>query len=120
PVSTPEPAPANGAGNGAGNGTGNGAPNGIASRARGSAPNGTHAGLPRRVRQANIAPQLRTPSTQPPLSAPPMEERSPEEARAVFAAFQSGARRGREDSDQPGGVAPGDHAHNTHGEKGDA
>ncbi len=121
PVSMPESAPTNGAGNGSGNGAGNGAPNGsTASRARGSAPNGTHAGLPRRVRQANIAPQLRTPSTQPPLSAPPMEERSPEEARAVFAAFQSGARRGREDSDQPGGVAPGDHAHNTHGEKGDA
>lgn len=128
PVSRPKPVAANsapnsapnGTSNGTGNGTGNGAPNGTASRARGSASDGTHAGLPRRVRQANIAPQLRTPSTQPPLSAPPMEERSPEEARAVFASFQSGARRGREDSDQPGGVAPGDHAHNTHGEKGDA
>ncbi|XVQ86253.1 nitrate- and nitrite sensing domain-containing protein [Microbispora siamensis] len=93
-------------------------------RARGPVSNGTHAGLPRRVRQANIAPQLRTQSPEaapqtPPLSAPTVEERSPEEARAMFSAFQRGALRGREDSDQPGGAAPGDHAHNTHGEKGD-
>ncbi|MEU8274781.1 nitrate- and nitrite sensing domain-containing protein [Microbispora bryophytorum] len=105
------------------------APNGLAQRtskqrARGAVSNGTHAGLPRRVRQANIAPQLRTQSEEtapqtPPLSAPTVEERSPEEARAMFSAFQHGARRGREDSDQPGGAAPGDHVHNTHGEKGD-
>ncbi|MFF4122052.1 nitrate- and nitrite sensing domain-containing protein [Microbispora rosea] len=93
-------------------------------RARGPVSNGTHAGLPRRVRQANIAPQLRTQSQEtgpqtPPLSAPTVEERSPEEARAMFSAFQRGALRGREDSDQPGGAAPGDHAHNMHGEKGD-
>ncbi|MBE3008446.1 sensor histidine kinase [Microbispora sp. NEAU-D428] len=93
-------------------------------RARGPVSNGTHAGLPRRVRQANIAPQLRTQSPEaapqtPPLSAPTVEERSPEEARAMFSAFQRGALRGREDSDQPGGAAPGDHVHNTHGEKGD-
>lgn len=93
-------------------------------RARGPVSNGTHAGLPRRVRQANIAPQLRAQSQEtgpqtPPLSAPTVEERSPEEARAMFSAFQRGALRGREDSDQPGGAAPGDHAHNTHGEKGD-
>ncbi|WP_161627951.1 nitrate- and nitrite sensing domain-containing protein [Microbispora catharanthi] len=93
-------------------------------RARGPVPNGTHAGLPRRVRQANIAPQLRAQSQEtapqtPPLSAPTVEERSPEEARAMFSAFQRGALRGREDSDQPGGAAPGDHVHNTHGEKGD-
>ncbi|WP_182897971.1 nitrate- and nitrite sensing domain-containing protein [Microbispora sp. H10830] len=93
-------------------------------RARGPVANGTHAGLPRRVRQANIAPQLRTQSQEtapqtPPLSAPTVEERSPEEARAMFSAFQRGALRGREDSDQPGGAAPGDHVHNTHGEKGD-
>jgi signal transduction histidine kinase len=66
---------------------------------RKSTVNGTHAGLPRRVRQANIAPQLRENST--PLSAPtpePATERSPDEARALFSAFQQGARRGREDS----------------------
>ncbi|MEV4293484.1 sensor histidine kinase [Microbispora rosea] len=105
------------------------APNGLAQRtsrqrARGPVSNGTHAGLPRRVRQANIAPQLRTQSQEtgpqtPPLSAPTVEERSPEEARAMFSAFQRGALRGREDSDQPGGAAPGDHEHNMHGEKGD-
>ncbi|MEU8175086.1 nitrate- and nitrite sensing domain-containing protein [Microbispora hainanensis] len=93
-------------------------------RARGPVSNGTHAGLPRRVRQANIAPQLRAQSQEtgpqtPPLSAPTVEERSPEEARAMFSAFQRGALRGREDSDQPGGAAPGDHTHNMHGEKGD-
>ncbi|GLX05535.1 nitrate- and nitrite sensing domain-containing protein [Microbispora sp. NBRC 16548] len=104
-------------------------PNGLAQRtskqrARGPVANGTHAGLPRRVRQANIAPQLRAQSQEtapqtPPLSAPTVEERSPEEARAMFSAFQRGALRGREDSDQPGGAAPGDHVHNMHGEKGD-
>ncbi|MBO3745923.1 nitrate- and nitrite sensing domain-containing protein [Streptosporangiaceae bacterium NEAU-GS5] len=64
-------------------------------------PAGTHAGLPRRVRQASMAPQLRE---QAPLSAPtteePTEERSPEAARAMFSAFQRGAQRGREAADQ--------------------
>ncbi|GGO12570.1 histidine kinase [Microbispora rosea subsp. aerata] len=105
------------------------ASNGLAQRTSArraaSVTNGTYRGLPRRVRQASIAPQLRAQSQQaqppqrPPLSAPVMEERSPEEARAMFSAFQRGALRGREDSDQPGGAAPGDYAHNTHGEKGD-
>jgi hypothetical protein len=74
--------------------------------------NGTFAGLPRRVRQANLAPQLRD---QPaPLPAPtpePATERSPDEARALFSAFQQGARRGREDSE--------DFAHQTTVEKGE-
>ncbi|MBX6385325.1 MAG: nitrate- and nitrite sensing domain-containing protein [Microbispora sp.] len=91
---------------------------------RGPITNGTHAGLPRRIRQASLAPQLRAQSQaqssrRPPLSAPVVEERSPEEARAMFSAIQRGALRGREDSDQPGGAVPGDHVHNTHGEKGD-
>ncbi|WP_433220064.1 nitrate- and nitrite sensing domain-containing protein [Microtetraspora malaysiensis] len=79
---------------------------------RRSGADGTHAGLPRRVRQANIAPQLR--ETSQPLSAPVQpepEERSPEQVRATFSAFQMGARRGREDAD--------DNSGNTHGEKGD-
>ncbi|MCT9934848.1 nitrate- and nitrite sensing domain-containing protein [Planotetraspora sp. A-T 1434] len=90
------------------------------SRARGLASNGTHAGLPRRVRQANIAPQLRERSqpSQVPVTTP--EERSPEEARAMFSAFQQGARRGREESEPQGHREPGDHSYNTHGEKGDA
>lgn len=77
-----------------------------------SSVNGTYAGLPRRVRQANIVPQLRERSQPQPLSAPPTEERSPEEARAMFSAFQQGSRRGREEANDG-------YAHNTHGEKGD-
>ncbi|WP_218010766.1 sensor histidine kinase [Herbidospora mongoliensis] len=71
---------------------------------------GTHNGLPRRVRQTNMAPQL---IEAPPLPAPVSEvaeERSPEEARAMFSAFQQGARRGREDAD---------YADNANGEKGE-
>ncbi|MFC0865155.1 nitrate- and nitrite sensing domain-containing protein [Sphaerimonospora cavernae] len=87
---------------------------------RGSIANGTHAGLPRRVRQASIAPQLRD---QPPLSAPipdtDCDSRSPEEARAMLSAIQRGAQRGREESEQPGSGTPDDHAQNMHGEKGD-
>ena len=63
--------------------------------------NGTYRGLPRRVRQASLAPQLRNRTT--PLSAPPPErvpERSPDEARALFSAFQQGARKGRLDSER--------------------
>ncbi|WP_198169125.1 sensor histidine kinase [Herbidospora daliensis] len=74
-----------------------------------SVASGTHNGLPRRVRQANMAPQL----TDTPLTAPvaeTTEERSPEQARAMFSAFQQGARRGREDAD---------YADNANGEKGE-
>ncbi|MFC1435418.1 nitrate- and nitrite sensing domain-containing protein [Streptacidiphilus sp. N1-3] len=59
--------------------------------------------LPRRVRQANLAPQLRAategaPSR--PLPEPPApRERSPEEVRATFASFQSGLSRGRATAD---------------------
>jgi hypothetical protein len=37
----------------------------------------------------------------------------------MFSAFQAGARRGREDSEQPEGHEYGSFANNTHGEKGD-
>ncbi|MEW9527498.1 nitrate- and nitrite sensing domain-containing protein [Microbispora sp. NPDC049125] len=90
-------------------------------RPKPSRSSGTHAGLPRRVRQANIAPQLRG-GQQPQAAAvadPVHDERSPEEARATFSAFQRGARRGREDAEQPESGAPSDHVHNTHGEKGE-
>ncbi|WP_285586083.1 nitrate- and nitrite sensing domain-containing protein [Herbidospora sp. NBRC 101105] len=74
-----------------------------------SVASGTHNGLPRRVRQANLAPQLMdTPLTAPVAETP--EERSPEQARAMFSAFQHGARRGREDAD---------YADNANGEKGE-
>jgi signal transduction histidine kinase len=71
--------------------------------------NGTYAGLPRRVRQASLAPQLRNKPA--PLSAPtgPIAERSPDEARALFSAFQQGVRRGRLDSEgEPGERNPDD------------
>ncbi|WP_377273981.1 sensor histidine kinase [Peterkaempfera sp. SMS 1(5)a] len=58
---------------------------------------GDPVGLPRRVRQASIAPQLRqAPAPQAPAArrgAAPAG-RSPEEARAAMAAFQSGWARG--------------------------
>ncbi|GII94712.1 nitrate- and nitrite sensing domain-containing protein [Sinosporangium siamense] len=84
-------------------------------------PHGTHAGLPRRVRQANLAPQLRqsADSAEPVENQPagpteksgePTPERSPDEVRALFSAFQQGARRGREAAD---------YAHNTTREKGE-
>ncbi|WP_203884220.1 nitrate- and nitrite sensing domain-containing protein [Planotetraspora kaengkrachanensis] len=84
-----------------------------------STANGTHAGLPRRVRQANIVPQLRDGSQPLGAPTPDPEERSPEEARAMFSAFQAGARRGREDSEEPEGHEYGSFATNTQGEKGD-
>ncbi|WP_158578421.1 sensor histidine kinase [Spongiactinospora rosea] len=69
----------------------------------------TDAGLPRRVPQAGLAPQLRQDAadedpakgeTDPedPDADPDASERSPEEVRAIFSAFQRGARRGREDA----------------------
>ncbi|MEV6206459.1 nitrate- and nitrite sensing domain-containing protein [Kitasatospora sp. NPDC051914] len=55
--------------------------------------------LPRRVRQASLAPQLREDGDRP--AADPVRERSPEEARAAFASFQRGFARGRGDRLQP-------------------
>ncbi|MGC5009586.1 nitrate- and nitrite sensing domain-containing protein [Streptosporangium sp. DT93] len=72
-------------------------------------------GLPRRVRQANLAPQLRQEgeaSAAPAPKAEPCEERSPEEIRAMFSAFQAGARRGREEQNN-------ESPHHTTGDKED-
>ncbi|WP_328466102.1 nitrate- and nitrite sensing domain-containing protein [Actinoplanes sp. NBC_00393] len=52
-------------------------------------------GLPRRVRQANLAPQLRKPVVQPESSAP---ARSPEQVRSLMSALQLGTTRGRVDA----------------------
>ncbi|WP_176993600.1 sensor histidine kinase [Nonomuraea jiangxiensis] len=69
---------------------------------------GTHAGLPRRVRQANLAPQLQDAPSEPerpeitaPEQAEPAE-RSPEEVRDLFSAFQRGAQRAREEASEEG------------------
>jgi signal transduction histidine kinase len=63
---------------------------------------GTEA-LPRRVRQRNLAPQLRG---EPPIAAtadvaaPAPSSRSPEEMRAMMSSFQAGTARGRRDADE--------------------
>ncbi len=68
---------------------------------------GTHRGLPRRVRQASIAPQLRDQPGGEPAAAgrqagPGTEDRSPEEARNLFSSLQQGWQRGRvDDLDYP-------------------
>jgi hypothetical protein len=70
-----------------------------------SAPAGSAPTLPRRVRQANLAPQLRRSEnelSQADSSRPaPAPERTPEQARATFASFQRGLERGRSDGRAP-------------------
>ncbi|GIJ21971.1 sensor histidine kinase [Micromonospora lutea] len=59
----------------------------------------TEHGLPMRVRQANIARQLRDPS--PGHTQPPDDDeavRSPDDIRRMMASYQSGTRRGRDDA----------------------
>ncbi|MBO2448151.1 nitrate- and nitrite sensing domain-containing protein [Actinomadura barringtoniae] len=60
--------------------------------------------LPRRVRQANIAPQLREDQAPPPPADPASTrpERSPEDLRAMMSAIQTGTRRGREELQEDG------------------
>jgi hypothetical protein len=57
----------------------------------------TENGLPQRIRQQNLAPQLREPTAPPP--APTAAPRSPETARNVMTAFQRGWRRGLADGE---------------------
>lgn len=69
----------------------------------------TELDLPRRVRQASLAPQLRdsagpagqAPGEAPDDADPPGTERSPEEARAAISAIQQGWQRGRSVFDAP-------------------
>ena len=79
---------------------------------------GTHLGLPVRVRQASLAPQLRTgPGPDSAVSAAPAPAvRSPEQARNLMAALQKGWEHGRTDDlddpvgglgDWPGTDSPG-------------
>ncbi|MEU4419364.1 nitrate- and nitrite sensing domain-containing protein [Actinoplanes sp. NPDC024001] len=61
-------------------------------------------GLPRRVRQASLAPQLRQPTVQPEATAP---ARSPEQVRSLMSALQMGTNRGRVDASRAAtGEAP--------------
>jgi signal transduction histidine kinase len=65
----------------------------------GSAQASTHRGLPRRVRQASLAPALRNASTAPGREASPDEITgpSPEQTRARLSSLQDGWQRGRSD-----------------------
>ncbi|MFI0452559.1 nitrate- and nitrite sensing domain-containing protein [Actinomadura sp. 6N118] len=86
-----------------GNGNGNGTPQ---PPDKGAEPAETHAGLPRRRRQQNLAPQLRKENRpkHPPVgdSAHGVVARSPEEARSLMSSIQKGWRRGRDtDSSEP-------------------
>jgi hypothetical protein len=57
-------------------------------------------GLPRRVRQTSLAPQLRdAPPPDDDLSTASTTSRTPEELRAMMTSFQSGMNRGRLDAD---------------------
>jgi signal transduction histidine kinase len=66
---------------------------------------GTHRGLPRRVRQANLSPHLRARSSAGPAAAASRgpELRSPEQAQSLLASLQSGWERGRKAEEAPPG-----------------
>ncbi|GGO96938.1 histidine kinase [Wenjunlia tyrosinilytica] len=78
-------------------------------------------GLPRRVRQANLAPQLRAAQAEAAAAAqeaPPARERSADEVRSRMASFQRGWQRGRnatEDTEDAEGGPHGDRADSTDG-----
>jgi hypothetical protein len=68
---------------------------------------GTHRGLPRRVRQANLSPHLRTSGSAASQPTRGPEARSPEQAKSLLSSLQRGWERGREaevpDSEATGG-----------------
>jgi signal transduction histidine kinase len=65
---------------------------------------GTHAGLPRRVRQASLSsrPKEATPEPSQPPESDKQAERSPDEVRDLFSAFQRGTQRAREEASEEG------------------
>ncbi|MEV0613712.1 nitrate- and nitrite sensing domain-containing protein [Nonomuraea sp. NPDC050404] len=71
---------------------------------RGSNSAGTHAGLPRRVRQANLAKPLKEAPPEPEQR----DERSPDEVRDLFSAYQRGTQRAREEASEEGPMSKGD------------
>ncbi|QDY09632.1 HAMP domain-containing protein [Micromonospora sp. HM134] len=58
----------------------------------------TDAGLPVRVRQANLAPELRASPNAGETGAVGPPRRAPEQVRQLMSAYQSGTRRGRSDA----------------------
>jgi hypothetical protein len=74
----------------------------------GQAAAGAHHGLPRRLRQASLAPQLRdNPPADAASSRGTHDARSADQARALIASIQQGWRNGRAAADQPGTGAQG-------------
>ncbi len=63
---------------------------------------GTHAGLPRRVRQANLSSRLKDGPAPPEPEPERTNERSPDEVRDMFSAFQRGTQRAREEANEEG------------------
>ncbi len=59
----------------------------------------TENGLPQRIRQMSLAPQLREPAAAPSFASAAASSRSPEMARDVMSAFRRGWRRGLSDAD---------------------
>ena len=67
----------------------------------------TENGLPQRVRQMSLAPQLRNSAASQPLAAPVASSRSPEKARSVMSAFRQGWRLGlSENGGEHGRLSP--------------
>jgi len=107
PLSAPRtdpPEPLSGLDAGLGNGVGTGpasSPGAAApDESAGSRFGLTENGLPQRIRQMSLAPQLRKPAASPSLADPATDSRSPETARSVMSAFQRGWRRGLSEAGQ--------------------
>ena len=67
----------------------------------------TDAGLPVRVRQASLAPELRHDQTEAEDDAADDTARAPEQVRRMMSSYQSGTRRGRTDAARLLGGAQG-------------
>ncbi len=66
----------------------------------------TAQGLPKRVRQANLAQPLRAAPVEPPGEPAENSGHSPDQLRAMMSSFQRGSRRGRSDADPDGTTDP--------------
>ncbi|MFY1633527.1 nitrate- and nitrite sensing domain-containing protein [Solwaraspora sp. WMMB335] len=86
-------------------------------RGAGDEPVTTEDGLPRRVRQSSLAPQLRQQPDPADTGAAPSREspqRSPQEVRALMSALQAGTARGRRAAELTVESAPGAATDDTH------
>jgi len=63
--------------------------------------------LPKRRRQASLAPELaRSPAEPPPETPAPRHQRSAEQARDLMSAIENGTRQGRRDTPDPSAHRP--------------